>query len=540
MRTVSRRGSPRWMSCRAWLSVALVASIAAAGAAQAGGGPPGRPPAAPAPAPATGNGTVSGTVTDEAAKPLAGAEVKVYRPDRKEPWTATSDAKGFFAVRGLPQGPATVRFHAKGRIAVDKAVVVAATGLTLADAKLEPGVRYSGKVADLRGGGITGVKVSASKERPERAGMFWFAAMSGPSDEATSGADGGFVIDGLEPSQKYELKFRHPHYLPTTLPGLNAEAGVGIDGIEAILEDAAWVTGTVLDPTGKPIVGARVARAGDDDESEGQTIDLGGFTVFVRFVGAEDKTPRTDAKGKFEIPSVKPLEEGEALVLRAHADGFFPGEVRIEALPAGKEKGGVVVTLEAGKSFLEGVVVDDLDKPVKGADVAADSEDNGRVGATKTDAAGKFRLERVATKEPVQISASAAGFQNGAAEKVAVDTKDTRIVVRRLGKLKVRVLGADGKPVATVIVKRIVAEDGKEHPAHVEEVAQGPQGLELPIEPISIEVRVAAKGYEDASVGDWQVEPGQVIEGGEVKLEKSPEKPKDGKKNGGDGDDGGN
>jgi hypothetical protein len=537
MRIMSRRSSARRT---AWMAAALVTSFVAAGAVLAGGGPPSKPPVAPAPAaPAAGNGTVSGIVTDEADKPLAGAEVKVFRRDRKEPSTATSDAKGFFAVRGLPEGKASVRFHAKGRVSVDRNVVVAATGITMADAKLEPGVRYAGKVADMRGAGIAGVKVSASKERDAQEGMFWFASMNAPGDDATSGADGSFVIDGLAPSQKYELRFRHGHYLPATLPGLNAAAGVGIDGIEAILEDAAWVTGTVLDPTGKPIAGARVSRAGEVDESVGTTIEMGGMTFFVRFPGAEDRTPTTDAKGRFEVPSVKPLDEGEALVLKARADGFFPGEVRIEALPVGKEKSGVVVTLEAGKSFLEGVVVDDLDKPVKGADVAADSEDNGRVGATKTDAAGRFRLERVATKQPVQIGVSADGHQDGAAEKVAVDTKDTRIVMRRLGKLKVRVLGADGKPVATVIVKRIVSEDGKEHPSPVEQVAQGPQGLELPIEPISIEVRVAAKGHEEASVGDWQVEPGQVIEGGDVKLEKSAEKRKDGKKDGEGGDGGG-
>ena len=77
-------------------------------------------------------------------------------------------------------------------------------------------------------------------------------------------------MDGLKPGGTYRLRVTHPHYVSLDLPGLPAEAGGGHDTLDVTVEPAAWLSGTVVDPAGAPIVGAQVS--GPDDDSDG-----GGF-----------------------------------------------------------------------------------------------------------------------------------------------------------------------------------------------------------------------------------------------------------------------
>src|SRR5205809_532144 len=131
-----------------WACAAAIACAFGARAAGAGGGPPAKPPAGPA---STALGWVSGTVTDSEGKPLAGAEVKVLREQPPGAWTGTSDAKGYFAVKGVPAGPALVIVSSRGHVPVRQEVKVPSAGSVAADAKLAMGVRFAGKIVDTDG-----------------------------------------------------------------------------------------------------------------------------------------------------------------------------------------------------------------------------------------------------------------------------------------------------------------------------------------------------------------------------------------------------
>lgn len=509
----------RFARARGSAVVALAVAVLAGPAAFAGGG---KPAPAPPAAPPSATGIVSGTVTDDEGKPFPGATVRVYREGSKDPWTATSDAKGFYSVRGVPPGEARVEVRAKGRVAVEGDVKVPTTGLALFDAKLEAGVRYTGKVVDVRGAAVAGARVTAKEDERESSSAF-FVVRTAESDAVTTGADGAFALDGLAPRGRYTVVVRHPRFLTAELPGLNGEAGGGVEAIEVLLEDAAWVSGTVVDAAGKPVVGARIL-APDGDDSGWRELDLGGVTVRV-YLGADgdDVTSgptkaRSDARGRFELGSLPPTEAGAAIRLRARAPGYFPGEVRVEGLVAGQEKRDVVFKLAAGTAVVAGLVVDDRDTPVAGARVSASADDAGAIGTVRTDAAGRFRFERVATKEKVNLRVRADGHESAGKADVALETKETKVTLRRLGRLKVRVLDADGKALPRVrVIVRLDAREEHDN-GETDDYAQGAEGLELPLPLGALSVVVTAEGHAEATVGDFRVEPGQQIDAPPVTL----------------------
>jgi len=514
----------RWIVGVAALTVTAVAVARGGGSHAFAGGGPAAPPAPPAP-PKVAAGIVSGTVTDEDERPLAGADVRVFHEDRPAPFTTHSDAKGFYTLRGLPPGDVRVVVRGTGRVTVEGAVKVPPTGLALFDAKLVPGVRYTGRVVNLRDEAVAGARVTAKQDEARETPFFFVVPTE--SDAAATDAAGGFVLDGLEPGRKYTVVVRHARYLPAELPGLDGEAGGGVSDIEVLLEDAAWVTGTVTDTAGKPVAGARILAPNGNDGGW-RELDLGGVTVRVYLGGDDDAfeegstKARCDARGRFELGALTPTAAGEPLLLRARAPGYFVGEVKVDGLEAGKERAAVAFRLEPGSAVVAGVVLDDAGAPVVGARVTASAPDAGTIGAAATDAAGRFKFERVATKAKVALRVRSPAHEGGGAADLAPGTKDAKVTLRRLGRLKVRVLGADGKPVPRVRVVVLMDARAERDDGDTGDYAQGPEGLDLPLPNGALSVLVSAAGHAEATVGDWKIEPGQVVEAGAVTLEKQP------------------
>jgi hypothetical protein len=191
----------------------------------------------------------------------------------------------------------------------------------------------------------------------------------------------------------------------------------------------------------------------------------------------------------------------------------------VTGLEMGKEKGGVVVTLEAATAAIEGSVVDERGQPVANAHVVAWRDGDG-VSNALSDARGRFRLARVASKEPVSLTAAAPGHTMGRAEGVALDAKDAKVTVRRLGRLTLRATGPDGKPLARVHVRTLVAGDDDAGQSGWMEQGKEPLVIDLPL--ATVEVVVEAEGCAAKTVGTYEPEPGQAFDGGTVTLEKAP------------------
>ena len=494
-----------------WTLAFVAASLGLLVPAAGAGGGPARPPA---PAPSTGGTAwISGTVLDEEGKPFPGAAIEVYREKPKGRWSAKSDAKGRFGVQGVPPGPASVVIRSKGRIPVTHALEVPATGVIGADAKLLPGVRFAGVIRDTRDVGVAGVKVLAFHQSETRGGGFSFSSAS-VAGGGESVADGTFEVDGLTPGETFTLRLVHPHFAPVDLPGLSSEAGGGHDHLDALLEDAGWVTGTVVDAQGRPVRGVRVSGPKDPYAMESQFM---GF-VFISMTLGDDERNVTDAQGRFLVGCLDAVETE----LTAEGPNHFPGSVHV-APTLGKETAGVSIRLDVASAAVEGVVVDADGKPVGKAQVAVWVAGRSVAETVTSDSLGRFKLTRIKSKTPVWVTADAAGFARGSVKDVALDSKSTRVEMRPLGRLRVEVRLPDGARAARVRVRILTEGDNEGGGSSWHDQGAGPLEVWLPLG--SVDVMVSAPGCEERKVGTFDVESGESVDGGRVALEKKPGKP---------------
>jgi hypothetical protein len=469
------------------------------------------------PPPAATTAWVNGTVVDDAGKPLCGVDVRVVRDKPAGTWAAVTDARGFFAVRGVPAGDALLVFSARGRVPVKKTVVVPATGTVSSEAKLVPGVRFAGKVVDLEGKPIRGVSLLAFEGESEKESRGFRSSPAGiPGGAGSSKEDGSFEVDGLTAGAEYRLRAEHPHWQILDVPGLDARAGGGHDELDLVLEPAAWVSGVVVDASGAPVAGARVLRPGE--ESEASEEEEWWFRLFRMTFPKETakEASLTDVRGRFVLGS---LREGSVRVV-AQADGYFDGNVTTESLVTGKETPGLKIVLEVATAWVEGETVDDQGKPVAGAAVSATSDEGGRSAAT-SDAAGKWKLSRVRSRGPVNVSASREGHVAVHKRSVPLNSRGVKLVLSRAGRLRVRVLDEKGGHLFGVSLRWVAQSEGGRPATTWHSMQQKPEGAQIELPVGEVEVYASADGFEETALGTFQAEAGKTIDAGTVKLKRA-------------------
>lgn len=198
-----------------------------------------------------------------------------------------------------------------------------------------------------------------------------------------------FRVEGYYPDRPRELFFYHPD---RNLAGYYRLAGESPKELATRLEPAGAIRGRLLDTYGAPLSGIRLRGEGVPDDNSGDT--------HLRL--------STDDAGRFEIRGLIP---GRKYTVEGDGDGIS-GRVLVDAtVEASKTKDVADVTLQPPEPATElkpadddllivrGRVLDPQGKPLAGADVVA-SQGFWKVrytliplAATKTDDAGRFRLE---------------------------------------------------------------------------------------------------------------------------------------------------
>jgi len=300
--------------------------------------------------------------------------------------------------------------------------------------------RVSGQVVDSTGGPVAGVSVTHT----DGTGSLW-ALVLGRGNKTDK--EGRFDLVGLRPGQR-KLQTRSPDHLPAEQAVELAEGQHRKDIIIQV-QPGGFILGTVVNDLGQPVPDAEVAA------SRTQQVD----TQIKITAFSPGESTRTDQAGRFRLANLN-TKKATLRVAKTGLDTQTVPDVVV---------GTTDLVMELKRlGAIEGVLVDEKNRPVQGSTVAA-SPGGGRfrVGdmlpggisrsATVTNAAGEFRLENV---RPGQVLVTARSDSHlPARERIQVRPGDTTRGVRLTATpgtiLEVTVQDPAGRPVAnaTVTVK---------------------------------------------------------------------------------------
>jgi len=327
-----------------------------------------------------------GRVVTAAEDPVAGAEVRLLpRPQSSSMMerffqrrlgldrdATHSDAEGAFVIENVAEGLYNLRIEASGfaPAEVPGLEIPAGDGLVdLGTVVVETGVRVEGRVVDPDDRPVAGARIRAVPQ-----GSGWGNRRNQPF-EGTTDAAGHFAFGDLRRGERVSLLAEKPGYAKGQLEGVEVPTE---EPVEIVLEPAARVSGTVKDPEGRPVEGARVAV----DVSGGRGWGLS---------RSSDPT-RTDAEGRFTLADVPPGD----VTLQADAEGYLrDGLLHLRVEPGARVED-VEITLTPGATVLGRVVGPD-GEPLPEARVSLLEEARrfGFGGSARTDGDGRYRLEGV-------------------------------------------------------------------------------------------------------------------------------------------------
>jgi hypothetical protein len=297
---------------------------------------------------------VPGLVVDEAGRPVSGAEIEAIPAEKTLPegevrgWSRTG-ASGRFRLDGLEPGERlAARVRATGFATLESPIP--ADPVDAVRLVLQRGRTVMGKVADAAGRPVQGAEVRAypadPTARPEELLRARDREMRG-----TTGRDGGFSLPTVA-AGVLDLSLRAPGAAPKWLHGVEVPPGSApLDLGRIVLDPEAVLRGTVVDNSGAAVGRARVAAV------PVTTVPRPGD-----FAASPPPASLTDADGRFTLRGV---ETGVRLLVRAEQDGFLPATLEVE--PGLSDP--ILLKLEPGEA-LRGTVADEEGKAVEGARIA--------------------------------------------------------------------------------------------------------------------------------------------------------------------------
>ena len=326
---------------------------------------------------------------------------------------------------------------------------------------LETGLAIRGRVRDREGSGLEGAMVRARLRRPgERR-----------QGEATSEADGEFVVAGLE-AGTYRITAELPGFAAAS-----ATAQPGGDPVDLAMELGGEIAGRVVDAAGEPAEGATIEA---EWAGELETVSAGGGFGLAEEGG-----------GRFVL---RDLAAGPYAVL-ARAAG--KGEASISGVRVVAGTRTEVGTLRlAGGGIVRGTVVDVDGRGVPGARVVAERDLEMQTGdlEAQTGSSGAFEIRGVPAGR-VSVMTSHPAYASPRPEVVEVDPEkepaSVRIVLLEGARVEGHASHRDGRPFASgrIRVRSLAprAEGLGEVPSPVrpdgsfavDHVAAGPARVEL-------------------------------------------------------------
>lgn len=477
----------------------------------------------------------SGRVVNDAGEPVEDAYVQALAGGTFEGYTemktrppydrVVTDAEGAFRIRGIPPGAVTtlvVRADGMAEVRLAARAQGGAVRPAPIEIVLDRGGVLVGSVVGPQGepapGALVFVVPANAPELIRNPRMRissddgWLMATWTRADET-----GAFEVIGL-PFGKPVVAMAEARGFARSVPTepLTPSEAARVMDVALALRPAATLAVRLVTPDGEPVTAAEV-QIGSDFEF-GPSRDAADADATFRFEG---------------------LSDGE-VALHIDAKGWLPQVVKA-ALRAG-EATELEITLDPGAT-VSGVVVDEQGAPVDGVDVALDYElthenggwESGTAASAKTGADGRFELRGLRRMEHT-LRATAQGLYAPPEEtKVTAPASDLKVVVRKMGSLRVRFVSPDPEAVPLppkTMVWRHDLDDGFG------------SGMRQPLEDgvlvlrggcgkrerltvqfdtfLTFEQEICIPWGEEIDLGDVQLDPGVTLSGRIVDLDGAP------------------
>lgn len=429
-------------------------------------------------------------------KPVAGAVV-----DAPGSTWARAGADGSFTLRPALPGDLRLTVIAPRYAQVLRQVAALEVGARPVEIFMRPAATVSGRVVDEQRRPVAGARLRAFE--PEQRGS------TGLPPSFTSGEDGSFTLRRVPAIETVRVLASHPDFEPLALADLGLKPGERRAGVALTLRRGAVVTGIVT-AGGEPLAGAQTSVA------PGRTAY---GTPPRSLSGPQWSWPRatTGADGRFRLSGLSPGE----YVLTVSRPGWAT-ETRDATIAEGKGPDPFTIAL-APEAVVSGRVVGKKGGGVAAQNVyaqAVETRDRSS-GLDRTAPDGSFRLDGL--KPGVAYNLYLYGTGSSTPKAVVTPPAErVEVVVNGTGRLAGRVVDPDGRPVTayqiTAQADRSSGGSGWFDSAR-QDVASEAGEFAFDNAPAgALEVRVVAKGFQQARVGGVVVEEGEAKEGVEVRL----------------------
>ena len=400
--------------------------------------------------------SISGTVYDPLGQPVPNAQIAAFKErvaqeaplqkrlqvllelqemQEENGIAALSDASGNYVIAGLENLSYRLQSVVGGFSPMEKRYISA--GSTEVDFVLELGGQLSGTVQDPGGRAIVDAVIEVYRQTGTQdiIEIIQERAMPPLASEQTDGS-GFFLFDQLGGGSKYRLVTRAAGFQSRQYPDLTIESGAS-EQVDVTLIPGAVIHGTVYDPLGSPLEGARCKVNPMGARTEGPPIDL------------TDAGILTDSDGTFNFDT---LEEADYRLIVSAPDYATYQELRIRP---GTEA--ISVQLSDGAAISGSVLDAETSGPISGAMVTVNDVADVKKTAI-TDGNGRYYVRGITEqRRPIAyVSVTATGYMRSGNVQVGVtegaESSGQDFFLERNGVVRGVVLAANGSPLQGVAV----------------------------------------------------------------------------------------
>ncbi|HEX3126819.1 MAG TPA: carboxypeptidase regulatory-like domain-containing protein [Thermoanaerobaculia bacterium] len=280
---------------------------------------------------------LAGTIVDEDGQPVEQAEVRIYAAgsgSSDDPVVRVrTSGQGTFRITSLPKGWCDLDVRRPGFVPlrVPGVELRPDSAVDLGPLVLTRGKRLEGRAIEPRDEvPIEGAEVWLVPSQLATLRAWVLFGQAGPA--AVTDQDGRFILQGLDPRRPLHLEVCRPGYHTAWIFVESSEE----DPIQVELPQAARLSGTVVDPEGKPVSGAHVDAGLSGAERPHFQQPSSPCPQLSKFSSA-----KTDTQGRFTL---QPLDDGLFEIV-AQAEGYRETTPQMVQVGAGSEAADLTLVL---------------------------------------------------------------------------------------------------------------------------------------------------------------------------------------------------